>query len=98
MIDIVYILNQIDNFMYFPILIIVMSVSGLYFTTRTRGVQIRLFPESVSCFLNRQVMKIQYRPFRRCLSQPLQGLEPAISLVFQPPFVWEVRAHAFGCG
>lgn len=47
MIDIVYILNQIDNFMYFPILIIVMSVSGLYFTTRTRGVQIRLFPESV---------------------------------------------------
>lgn len=33
--------------MYFPILIIVMAVSGLYFTTRTRGVQIRLFPESV---------------------------------------------------
>ncbi len=33
MLDIVNILNQIDNFMYFPILIIVMALSGLYFTT-----------------------------------------------------------------
>ena len=47
MIDIVYILNQIDNVMYFPILIIVMAAAGLYFTLRTRGVQVRLFPESV---------------------------------------------------
>ena len=47
MIDIVFILDQIDNFMYFPVLIIVMAVAGLYFTCRTKGVQIRLFPESV---------------------------------------------------
>lgn len=33
--------------MYFPILIIVMAVAGLYFTARTRGVQIRLFIDSV---------------------------------------------------
>ena len=51
MLDIVNILNQIDNFMYFPILIIVMALSGLYFTTRTKGVQIRLFPESVRLIL-----------------------------------------------
>lgn len=51
MIDIVYILNQIDNVMYFPILIIVMAVSGLYFTIRTRGVQIRLFFESLKLIL-----------------------------------------------
>ena len=51
MLDIVYILNQIDNFLYFPILIIVMAVSGLYFTTKTRGVQIRLFIESVKLLL-----------------------------------------------
>ena len=51
MLDIVNILNQIDNFMYFPILIIVMALSGLYFTTRTKGVQIRLFPESVRLLL-----------------------------------------------
>ena len=51
MIDIVSTLTQIDDILYFPILIIVMAISGLYFTTRTRGVQIRLFPESVRLLL-----------------------------------------------
>ena len=51
MIDIVFILNQIDNVMYFPILIIVMAVAGLYFTIRTRGVQVRLFIESIRLLL-----------------------------------------------
>ena len=51
MLDIVYLLNQIDNFMYFPVLIIVMAIAGLYFTIRTRGVQIRLFLESVRLLL-----------------------------------------------
>lgn len=51
MIDIIYILNLIDDVMYFPILIIVMGIAGLYFTLRTRGVQIRLFGESVRLIL-----------------------------------------------
>ena len=51
MLDIVNILNQIDNVMYFPILIIVMTVAGLYFTIRTKGVQVRLFPESIRLLL-----------------------------------------------
>ncbi|MBR4748069.1 MAG: alanine:cation symporter family protein [Abditibacteriota bacterium] len=45
------ILEQADNVMYYPILIIVMSLAGLYFTVLTRGVQIRLFPESVRLLL-----------------------------------------------
>ncbi len=49
--DIVALLTQIDDVMYFPILIIVMSTAGLYFTIRTRGVQIRLFSESVRLLL-----------------------------------------------
>ena len=40
------ILNQIDSIMYYPVLIIVMAMAGIYFTVRTRGVQIRLFLES----------------------------------------------------
>ena len=40
-------LDQIDNVMYYPILIIVMSLAGIYFTVLTKGVQIRLFPESI---------------------------------------------------
>ena len=41
------ILDKIDSVMYYPILIIVMAIAGIYFTILTKGVQIRLFPESV---------------------------------------------------
>lgn len=51
MFDVVYLLNQIDNFLYFPVLIIVMALAGFYFTFKTRGVQIRLFPESLRLLL-----------------------------------------------
>ncbi|MBP5605469.1 MAG: alanine:cation symporter family protein [Ruminiclostridium sp.] len=37
--------------MYYPILIIVMTLAGIYFTARTKGVQIRLFPESIRLLL-----------------------------------------------
>ena len=29
--------NKIDDFMYFPILVIVLAAAGLYFTIRTKG-------------------------------------------------------------
>ncbi|MBR0271597.1 MAG: sodium:alanine symporter family protein [Methanobrevibacter sp.] len=48
---IINVLNQIDNFMYFPVLIVVMATAGLYFTIRTRGVQVRLFIESIRLLL-----------------------------------------------
>ena len=41
------ILDKIDSIMYYPILIIVMSIAGIYFTVLTKGAQIRLFPESI---------------------------------------------------
>ena len=41
------ILDKIDSVMYYPVLIIVMAIAGLYFTVLTKGVQIRLFPESI---------------------------------------------------
>ncbi|MBP3235304.1 MAG: alanine:cation symporter family protein [Eubacterium sp.] len=41
------ILDKIDSIMYYPILIIVMALAGIYFTVLTKGVQIRLFSESV---------------------------------------------------
>ena len=51
MMDLLTILTQIDNFMYFPVLIIVMAAAGLYFTFTTKGVQIRLAIESVRLIL-----------------------------------------------
>ena len=41
------ILDKIDSIMYYPILIIVMAIAGIYFTVLTKGVQIRLFPASI---------------------------------------------------
>ncbi len=38
--------NSVDDIMYYPILIIVLAAAGLFFTFRTRGVQLRLFGES----------------------------------------------------
>lgn len=41
--DIVGFFNSVDNYMYFPVLVIILAAAGLFFTFRTRGVQIRLF-------------------------------------------------------
>lgn len=43
---IVNILDKIDSVMYYPVLIIILVFGGIYFTARTRFVQIRLFKES----------------------------------------------------
>ena len=47
MFDALYLLEQLDSVMYYLILIIVMAMAGLYFTAKTKGVQIRLFRESL---------------------------------------------------
>ena len=44
--EILNLLNSVDEVMYYPILIIVMAIAGVYFTVLTRGVQIRMFLES----------------------------------------------------
>ena len=35
--------NKVDDVMYYPILVIVLAAAGLFFTFRTRFVQVRLF-------------------------------------------------------
>ncbi len=48
---IVDILNAIDSVMYYPILIIVLAAGGLYFSCRTRFVQLRMFGEACRLIL-----------------------------------------------
>ncbi len=43
---IIKLLNQIDDVMYYPVLIIILAAAGLYFSFRTRFVQLRLLRES----------------------------------------------------
>ena len=40
-------LNTVDSVLYYPILIIVLAAAGIYFSIRTRFVQIRLFVEAL---------------------------------------------------
>ncbi len=41
------ILNAIDDFMYFPVLMIILIVAAVYFTVKTRFIQVRYFRESI---------------------------------------------------
>lgn len=50
--SIVALLDQIDSILYYPILIVILAAAGIYFTARTRAVQIRMFPEAC-----RQIME-----------------------------------------
>ena len=58
------ILGTIDDVMYYPILIIVMAAAGLYFTFKTRGVQIRLFKESCRLVMEPSSEKGQVSSFQ----------------------------------
>jgi len=40
-------LNTVDSVLYYPILIVVLAVAGIYFSIRTRFVQVRLFVEAI---------------------------------------------------
>lgn len=39
-------LTQVDNVLYYPILLIILTVAGIFFSIRTKFIQIRLFPEA----------------------------------------------------
>lgn len=41
------VLDAIDGFLYYPVLLIVMAAAGLYFTIRMGFVQVRMLPEGL---------------------------------------------------
>ena len=57
-------LTAIDDIMYYPILIIVMAAAGLYFTFRTRGVQLRLLGESCRLIMEKPADKQHVSSFQ----------------------------------
>ena len=58
------ILSKIDDVMYYPVLIIILGVAGLYFTFRTRFVQIRLFREACRLVMEKPVDKQHVSSFQ----------------------------------
>lgn len=51
--------NSVDDVMYYPILIIVLAAAGLFFTFRTRFVQLRLF--GTACNLSSRSLRVSRR-------------------------------------
>ena len=45
------ILDYLDDVMYYPILVVVLIAAGLYFTYRTRFLQLRMFKECISVLM-----------------------------------------------
>ena len=51
------ILNAIDDFMYFPVLMIILIVAAVYFTVKTRFIQVRYFRESIRLVMEQPTEK-----------------------------------------
>lgn len=47
------ILESIDSILYYPVLIVILAAAGLYFTIRSRFVQLRLLGESCALILEK---------------------------------------------
>ncbi|MBQ9066388.1 MAG: alanine:cation symporter family protein, partial [Clostridia bacterium] len=41
------VLTAIDTYLYYPVLLVLLSLTAVWFTIRTRFVQIRLFPDAI---------------------------------------------------
>ena len=56
--------NTIDDVMYYPVLIIILAAAGLYFSFRTRFVQLRLFRESCRLIMEKPKDKQKVSSFQ----------------------------------
>ena len=56
--------DSIDEVMYYPVLIIVLAAAGLFFTFRTRGVQIRLFGTACKLIVEKPSSKQKVSSFQ----------------------------------
>lgn len=92
------ILKFLDDFMYYPILIVVLAAAAIYFSVRTRFIQIRLFPEALRVLLEKPDDKQSVSSFQALMVlQPLV-LAQEILLAFPVLLSWEDLALYFGCG
>ena len=59
------VLDAIDGFLYYPVLLIVMAAAGLYFTIRMGFVQVRMLPEGLRVMKAKPTEGTALRLFRR---------------------------------
>ena len=92
------IFSAIDDIMYYPILIIVLAAAGLYFTIRTRFVQIRLLGTACKLIMEKPKGKQNVSSFQALMVSTHPVWEQVILSAFRLRYAWEVREPASGCG
>ena len=85
--------GNIDGFMYTYILLILLVVTGVYFTIRTKCVQIRYLKD-----MFRQVTEKKHVDGEKSISSFRAVLALEISRALLPQLPWAVRAQFSGCG
>ena len=81
-------LAQIDGVLYYPVLIIVMGLAGIYFTVLTKGVQIRLFPESIRLLLEPPEDKSQVSSLQAMLVSTASRVGTGFMIRISHPISW----------
>lgn len=90
--------NSVDDVMYYPILIIVLAAAGLFFTFRTRFVQLRLFGTACKLIVEKPAGEQKVSSFQALMVSTASRVGTATSSVFPPLFASADRARASGCG
>lgn len=90
--------NSVDDVMYYPILIIVLAAAGLFFTFRTRFVQLRLFGTACKLIVEKPAGEQKVSSFQALMVPPRRVSARAISSAFRLRSASAVRERASGCG
>ena len=96
------ILTKLNDFMYTYVLIIMLVAVGVYFTIRTRGVQIRLLKDGIKSLMEKNTEeengKKKVSSFQALMISTASRVGTGILRELRLRSPQEDRARYFGCG
>lgn len=94
----VNVLNTIDSYLYYPVLIIVLIAGGLYFSGRIKFAQIRLFGESVRVVMEKPEGDNQVSSFQALMVSTASRVGTGNIIGVPLLLFWEDLEQYSGCG
>ena len=96
-------ISTIDDFVWGPVMLILLVGTGIFLTFRTRFLTWRNLGYALKSTLSKEARtksraRVMYPRSRHSPRRLLQRLEPAISSVLRQQWFPAVREHSFGCG
>ena len=86
------VLDAIDSFLYYPVLLIVMGAAGLYFSVRMGFVQVRMLSEAIRVMKAKPADNSGTSPFQALMISTASCVGPVTSSVSHRQFVSAARA------